>query len=153
MDVQLPEIVQAGIDTVSFYLPLERSPAIEKVPKLPGKPVAYGGRMLGDRAWWGQLAHTFGYRAVWMGDSKRLYLWPKLAPPDLLCPVGEFEERGAGEDRATGRCRRVLVRQALRNPDGRCRRWALSLSADGAELFVCAPRLPSAERGSDRCGR
>ncbi len=65
MDVRLPEIVQAGIDTVSFYLCREGSPSIDKIARLPGKPVAYRGTMLGDHASWGEWAHTFGYRAIW----------------------------------------------------------------------------------------
>ena len=91
--VDLPEIVQAGIDTVSFYLCLEGSPAIEKIARLPGKPVAYQGTMLGEHASWGEWAHPFGYRAIWRSERKRLYLFPKLAPPNELCPIGEFEAR------------------------------------------------------------
>jgi hypothetical protein len=93
VDVPLPEIVQAGIDTVSVYLCLEGSPAIEKVSRLPGKAVAYGGTMLGEHASWGAWAHTFGYRAIWRSERKRLYLFPKLAEPGGLCPIGEFEGR------------------------------------------------------------
>lgn len=93
MDVQLPEITQAGIDTVSFYLPLEGSPAIDRISRLPGKPVAYGGTMLGEHASWGEWAHTFGYRVVWRPERKRLYLHPKLATVDELCPIEKFDER------------------------------------------------------------
>ena len=46
--VDLPEMVQAGIDTVSFYLCLEGSPAIEKIARLPGKAVAYQGTCSGS---------------------------------------------------------------------------------------------------------
>lgn len=84
--VDLPEMVQAGIDTVSFYLCLEGSPAIEKIARLPGKAVAYQGTMLGEHASWGAWAHTFGYRAIWRPERKRLYLFPKLAAPNELCP-------------------------------------------------------------------
>ena len=94
--VDLPEIVQAGIDTVSFYLCLEGSPAVDKVTRLPGKPVAYQGTMLGEHASWGAWAHTFGYRAIWRPERKRLYLFPKLAPPNELCPIDEFESRIQG---------------------------------------------------------
>jgi hypothetical protein len=90
---RLPEVVQAGIDTVSFYLCLEGSPAIEKVARLPGKAVAYRGIMLGEHASWGEWAHTFGCRAIWRPERKRLYLFPKLAPANGLCPIDQFEGR------------------------------------------------------------
>jgi hypothetical protein len=85
----LPEVVQAGIDTISFYLCLEGSAAIEKVARLPGKPVAYRGTMLGEHASWGEWAHTFGCRAIWRPERKRLYLFPKLAPANGLCPIDQ----------------------------------------------------------------
>ncbi len=66
---------------------------VEKISRLPGKPVAYGGTMLGEHASWGEWAHTFGYRAIWRPERKRLYLFPKLAPTDQLCPIGEVTER------------------------------------------------------------
>jgi hypothetical protein len=96
VDVQLPEIVQAGIDTISFYLPLEGSPAIEKISKLPGRTVRYGGTMLGEYTTWGDWAHWFGYTATWWPRTKRLSLFPKLVLAGELCPIGEFEERVQG---------------------------------------------------------
>ena len=54
--MQLPEIVQAGIDTVSFYLCLEGSPAVEKISRLPGKTrLACGGTMLGEHCGRGRM--------------------------------------------------------------------------------------------------
>jgi hypothetical protein len=93
VDAKLPEIVQAGIDTVSLYLCLEGSPALGKVSRLPGKPVAYGGTMLGEHASWGSWAHTFGFRAIWRPERKRLSLFPRLAGANELCPIDEFESR------------------------------------------------------------
>ena len=52
--------------------------------------------MLGEHASGGEWAHTFGYRAIWRPERKRLYLFPKLAEPNKLCPIGEFEERVQG---------------------------------------------------------
>ena len=88
--MQLPEIVQAGIDTISFYLPLEGSPAIDKISKLPARPVKYGGYLLGEEISWGEWGHWFGYTAIWRPERKRLYLHPKLGPDGQLCPVAEF---------------------------------------------------------------
>ena len=96
MDVQLPEIVQAGIDTISFYLSLEGSPAIDKISKLPSRPVKYGGHLLGEESSWGQWGHWFGYTAIWRPERKRLYLHPKLALDGQLCPIGEFWDRVQG---------------------------------------------------------
>jgi hypothetical protein len=96
VDVQLPEIVQSGIDTTRFYYSMEWSPAIAMLSKLPGKPVAYGGTMLGEHTSWGGWAHKFGCRMIWRPERKRLYVFPKLTAADGLCPIGEFEERAQG---------------------------------------------------------
>ena len=60
----VPRIVQAGIDTISFYLCLEGSASLRKMSDARGRPVAYGGTMLGDYASWGEWAHSFGYPAI-----------------------------------------------------------------------------------------
>jgi hypothetical protein len=93
MEVSLPEVVQAGIDTVSFYLPMEGSGVVHELSQLPGRRVAYGGLMLGEDGSWGEWANKFGFRAIWYEGSKRLSLYPRLAPADALCPIAEFDER------------------------------------------------------------
>jgi hypothetical protein len=94
---QVPRIAQAGIDTISFYLCLEGSASVRKVGKASGRPAAYGGTMLGDYASWGEWAHSFGYPAIWRPERSRLYLHPKLALPNELCPIDELDVRSTRE--------------------------------------------------------
>lgn len=94
--MRLPEIVQAGIDTISFYLSLEGSPAIAKISKLPSRPVKYGGHLLGEETSWGGWGHWFGYTAIWRPERYRLYLHPKLVPDGELCRIADVIDRAQG---------------------------------------------------------
>lgn len=92
-DVERPEVTQAGIDTCSFYLSMAGTAAIAKLDQLPGRPVKYGGKLLGEETTWGEWGHWFGYTAIWRRKTQRLYLHPRLAPEGRLCCIAQFKDK------------------------------------------------------------
>jgi hypothetical protein len=84
------EIVGYGIDDVTFGFDMTGSRSLARLNEMPGVATRRG-KMLGDRASWGQFVHTLGRSvAFWKEDTTRLYVQAKLTSDGSLCPPVEY---------------------------------------------------------------
>jgi hypothetical protein len=85
-----------GIDDVTFGFDMTGSRSLTRLNEAPGLQTRRG-KMLGDRASWGQFVHLLGRSiAFWKADTLRLYVQAKLSRDGSLCRPDDYGEAYRG---------------------------------------------------------